>query len=48
MALIAVTGAAGRIGTAIRPLLLAARHSLVLCDVASAVAVGAGATPSGW
>ena len=35
MALIAVTGAAGRIGTAIRPLLLAAGHSLVLCDVVS-------------
>ena len=32
MALIALTGAAGRIGTAIRPLLLEAGHSLVLCD----------------
>ena len=32
MALLALTGAAGRIGTAIRPLLLEAGHSLVLCD----------------
>ena len=33
MALIALTGAAGRIATSIRPLLLEAGHSLVLCDV---------------
>ena len=39
MALIALTGAAGRIGTAIRPLLIGAGHSLVLCD---AVGVDAG------
>jgi nucleoside-diphosphate-sugar epimerase len=32
VALIALTGAAGRIGSAIRPLLLEAGHSLVLCD----------------
>ncbi|HET7800826.1 MAG TPA: NAD(P)-dependent oxidoreductase [Humibacillus xanthopallidus] len=34
MSLIAVTGAAGRIATAIRPLLIEAGHTLVLCDVA--------------
>ena len=32
MAVIALTGATGRIGTAIRPLLLDAGHELVLCD----------------
>jgi nucleoside-diphosphate-sugar epimerase len=32
VALIALTGAAGRIATAIRPLLLGAGHTLVLCD----------------
>ena len=32
MAVIALTGATGRIGTAIRPLLLDAGHDLVLCD----------------
>ena len=32
MALIALTGAAGRIATAIRPLLIEAGHTLVLCD----------------
>jgi uronate dehydrogenase len=50
MALIAVTGAAGRIGTAIRPLLLAAGHSLVLCDVVAVdegVAVGGDVAPPG-
>jgi nucleoside-diphosphate-sugar epimerase len=34
VSLIAMTGAAGRIATAIRPLLVQAGHSLVLCDAA--------------
>ena len=44
MALIALTGAAGRIGTAIRPLLIGAGHALVLCD---SVDVDAGASSTG-
>ncbi|WP_141847169.1 NAD-dependent epimerase/dehydratase family protein [Humibacillus xanthopallidus] len=42
MSLIAMTGAAGRIATAIRPLLLEAGHSLVLCDAAEVSAVTPG------
>lgn len=37
-----MTGAAGRIATAIRPLLLEAGHSLVLCDAAEVSAVTPG------
>ena len=45
MALIALTGAAGRIGTAIRPLLLGAGHSLVLCDAVEVERVATSSVP---
>src|SRR4051812_45286083 len=42
MSVIALTGAAGRIATAIRPLLLEAGHSLVLCDARDVARDGSG------